>query len=91
MKRLLIVFEREMEVAIRDEPIVVLAVDEIMSLPACLVVCRIKKVTDTIGLFAYVVTVFLLDFIGRGGNGELDETYSCLVSSSMCCRAKLTG
>ncbi len=50
-----VVREREVQVALAEPPVVVLAVDEVVAFVAGLVAGQIEEVADAVGLFADVV------------------------------------
>src|SRR5690606_8124263 len=55
VEQLLVVLEREVQVRVVDVPVVIFAIDQVVRLLSCLVLCRIKEVSDTVRLFANVV------------------------------------
>lgn len=54
-----IVLARKMEVAVLDEVVVVLAVDEVHGLGIVLVLGQVQEVADAVGLFANIVAVII--------------------------------
>lgn len=46
-----------MEAAVGDEPVVVLSIDQIVSLGAGVILCRVEEVSDSVRLFANVIAV----------------------------------
>jgi hypothetical protein len=85
-------------VYVLDVPVVVLAIDEIVELSTIRVSSTVKEIPDAIRFLTDVVAAkvwLVLDFNVYPSKTRavlnVASTYSCLVNSSKCLLAKLTG
>jgi len=69
MEGLQIVGQGKMQVSLVDPPVIVLAVDQVVSLIPVVVLCQVEEVADAVRLFAYVVAVACVSGKTKGRRG----------------------